>query len=109
MFVPQLPPYITGVNHWEAISVFLFRKGGRACCYRILSFALFPILSVSVAYFSWPHLIGTEVFYIMAGIGYRHKYFKKYKLVTLKAELTGDPKLSRYPKTAEELMQVTYT
>ena len=25
MFVPQLPPFITGVTHWEALSVFLFR------------------------------------------------------------------------------------
>jgi len=25
MFVPQLPPYITGVTHWEALSVFLCR------------------------------------------------------------------------------------
>ena len=114
-FVPQLPPFITGLRHWEGVWVFLLNpdnkeelKGPKICLYRILSIVLFPVLCVSVAYFSWPHLIGTEVFYIMAGIGYRHKYFKKYKLVTKKAELTGDPKLSRYPKTAEELMQVTY-
>ena len=25
MFVPQLPPFITGVTHWESVSVFLFR------------------------------------------------------------------------------------
>ena len=25
MFVPQLPPFITGVTHWEATTTFLFR------------------------------------------------------------------------------------
>ena len=25
MFVPQLPPFITGVTHWEATTNFLFR------------------------------------------------------------------------------------
>ena len=25
MFVPQLPPFITGVTHWESVYIFLFR------------------------------------------------------------------------------------
>ena len=81
-------------------------KGPKICLYRILSIVLFPVLCVSVAYFSWPHLIGTEVFYIMAGIGYRHDFFEKYRLVATKAELSGDPKLSKFPTSVEELTQV---
>ena len=107
MFVPQMPPYITGVTHWESLHVFLCQyKGPRKCCYVILSFVCCPILSVSVAYFSWPHLIGTEVFYIMAGIGYDHSFFAKYKLITEKAELSGNPKCANFPCSADSLMNV---
>lgn len=104
-FVPQLPPYITGVTHWESIHVFLCGK--RHCCIKILGILCYPILSVGVAYFSWPHLIGIEVFYIMAGIGYDHPFFKKYKLVTEKAELSGNPRCAHFPTTADTLMNVS--
>ena len=110
MLVPEMPPYITGVTHWESIHVYLWRYNGRRqCCYKILAVCLFPILSVAVAYFSWPHLIGTQVFYIMAGIGYEHNYFKKYKLITEKAELSGNPRLAYFPSSADVLMNVSAT
>ncbi len=112
MFVPQMPPYITGVTHWESLSQFLWNCKGpcrqwcRGCCNKILALGCFPILSVGVAYFSWPHLIGTQVFYIMAGIGYDHSFFKKYKLVVRKAELSGNPRLAHFPSSAETLINV---
>ena len=74
--------------------------------YIILSFGAFPITSVFVAWISWPHLIGTQVFYIMAGIGYNHSFFEKYKLITQKAELSGDPNMSRFPGSFEDLTEV---
>ena len=80
---------------------------GQGCMWKILAFGAFPFTSVAVAWFSWPHLIGTEVFYIMAGIGYRHDYFDKYKLVTQKAELSGNPNLSRFPDSMDDLTEVT--
>lgn len=108
MFVPELPPYITGVTHWESIYMFLFRyRGPRQCCYKIMGILCFPVLSVAVAYFSWPHLIGTEVFYIMAGIGYEHSFFNKYKLITQKAELSGNPRCGYFPSSADTLMNVS--
>lgn len=103
--MPQLPPYITGVTHWESFHAFLYSKG--PIHYKILAFLSFPVLSVSVAYFSWFHLIGTEVFYIMAGIGYNHSYFDKYKLITQKAELSGNPRLGYFPSSADTLMNVS--
>ncbi|XP_065899514.1 uncharacterized protein [Dysidea avara] len=108
MLVPQLPPFITGVTHWEAVSVFLCRqKGAKACCWKVLALACFPFTSVAVAWFSWPHLIGTEMFYIMAGIGYKHSYFKKYKLITQKAELSGDPNCSRFPDSYQDMTEAS--
>jgi len=74
--------------------------------YKILALAAFPFTSVFVAWVSWPHLIGTEVFYIMAGIGYDHSFFKKYKLITQKAELSGDPNISRFPDSFDDLTEV---
>ena len=107
-FVPQMPPYITGVTHWENLHKFLWHYNGpRQCCFKILAMLVFPILSVSVAYFSWPHLIGTEVFYIMAGIGYDHSFFKKFKLITEKAELSGNPRCAFFPESADTLMNVS--
>ena len=87
-------------------SVFYRKKGAAACCWRVLALGAFPVTSVAVAWFSWPHLIGTEVFYIMAGIGYRHSYFKKYKLITQKAELSGDPALSHFPDSFHDMTEV---
>ena len=75
--------------------------------YKILALAAFPFTSTFVAWVSWPHLIGTEVFYIMAGIGYNHKYFQKYKLITQKAELSGDPNVSRFPDSFDDLTEVS--
>lgn len=72
----------------------------------MLAFGCFPITSVAVAWFSWPHLIGTEMFYIMAGIGYKHSFFKKYKLITKKAELCGDPNVSRFPSDYQNMTEV---
>lgn len=74
--------------------------------YIILSVAAFPITSVFVAWVSWPHLIGTEVFYIMAGIGYDHSFFKKYMQITQKAELSGDPNMSRFPDSFKDMTEV---
>ena len=73
----------------------------------MLAFAAFPFTSVLVAWISCPHLIGTEVFYIMAGIGYNHSYFEKYKLITQKAELSGDPNISRFPDSFDDLTEVS--
>lgn len=103
-FCSSIAPYITGVYHWESISQFLCGKSH--FIFKVLAVVCFPVLSVSVAYFSWPHLIGTEVFYIMAGIGYEHSYFKKYKLVVEKAELSGNPRVAQFPMSADTLMQV---
>ncbi|CAC5380035.1 unnamed protein product [Mytilus coruscus] len=65
---------ILRVQHWESMHIYFMIKRNNAAstikhiCYVFLSLLLFPILSVAVAWFSWPHLIGTEVIYIMAGI-----------------------------------------
>lgn len=56
-----------GVQHWESMHMFFMMKRKdtastfKHICFVILSILLFPILSVAVAWFSWPHLIGTEV------------------------------------------------
>ena len=86
--------------------IFCRQKGAKACCWKVLALACFPFTSVAVAWFSWPHLIGTEMFYIMAGIGYKHSYFKKYKLITQKAELSGDPNCSRFPDSYQDMTEV---
>jgi len=60
------------------LSKFYHRKSGsKSFIWKLLAFGCFPITSVAVAWFSWPHLIGTEVFYLMAGIGYKHSDFEK--------------------------------
>ena len=83
------------------------QKGPEAWAWRILALGAFPFTSVAVAWFSWPHLIGTEVFYIMAGIGYEHSDFEKFKLITEKAELSGNPIVSRFPDNFQDLTEVT--
>jgi len=42
----------------------------------------------------------------MAGIGYKHSDFEKYKLITEKAELTGNPIVSRFPDSFHDLTEV---
>ena len=83
------------------------QKGAKACFWRMLALGAFPVTSVAVAWFSWPHLIGTEVFYIMAGIGYKPCDFEKYKLITEKAELSGNPIISRFPDSFHDLTEVS--
>ncbi|XP_055997796.1 uncharacterized protein LOC130047213 [Ostrea edulis] len=76
------------------------------CGFVTLSLLSFPILSVSVAWFSWPHLIGTEVIYIMAGIGYRPKFFKEYFRIVEKSESFGNPIIDRFPTNHKDVMSV---
>ena len=61
-----------------------------------------------MTWISWPHLIliGTEVFYVMADIGYNHSYFKKYRLITQNAELSGDPNISCFPDSFDDLTEI---
>ena len=47
------------------------------------------------------------MFYIMAGIGYDHSYFQKYKLIIEKAELSGNPNVDVFPSSADTLMNVS--
>ena len=105
----RVPPYITGTTHWESTHTHLWRYNGpRHCCYKVLAiFPCFPVLSVAVAYFSWPHLVGTEVLYLMSGIGYKHGYFTKFRLITEKAELSGNPRCAYFPSSADTLMNVS--
>ncbi|XP_053402941.1 uncharacterized protein LOC128558118 [Mercenaria mercenaria] len=109
--VPQMPPYITGLHHWESMHAFFCKKyqtserTWRGRLYIVAALLCFPLLSVAVAWFSWPHLIGTMVFYIMAGIGYQHSSFKKYRRVVEKAELSGNPGLDHFPTRVEDLKQ----
>ena len=51
--------------------------------------------------------MGIEVFYIMAGIGYNHSYFEKFKLIATKAELSGNPRVAYFPSSADTLMNVS--
>ncbi|XP_071144153.1 uncharacterized protein [Mytilus edulis] len=109
--VPQMPPYITGVEHWESVRAYMYicktpknaKSRAKHICFVVLSVVLFLILSVSVAWFSWPHLIGTEVIYIMAGIGYRPRYFKKFFRVVEKIELQGNPIIDTFPTTHKDI------
>ena len=59
---------IVGMEHWESLYTFfnLWRNRigegrCRAIVYQAGALICFPVLSVAVAWFSWPHLIGTEV------------------------------------------------
>ncbi|CAG2203946.1 unnamed protein product [Mytilus edulis] len=62
----QIPFYDARVQHWESMHMYFMMKRKdtvstiKHICFVILSVLLFPILSVAVAWFSWPHLIGTE-------------------------------------------------
>ena len=47
------------------------------------------------------------MFYIMAGIGYDHSYFHKYKRIIQKAELSGNPNVDVFPSSADTLMNVS--
>lgn len=81
IFVPEMPPYIAGVTHWESLHIFLCQyKSLWQFCYRIMFFVCCPILSVSVAYFFWPHWVRSVLNYG------RHcviiAFFEKYKLIT---------------------------
>lgn len=61
-----------GASHWESLHVFLWHesKNGKlkkqkswfwSYFFTLAPIVTFLMLSVSVAWFSWPHLIGTEV------------------------------------------------
>ena len=56
-----------GYQHWELFHVFFCKKRTdpqkkcTSCCFIVMALIAFPFFSVAVAWFSWPHLIGTEV------------------------------------------------
>ncbi|XP_061171881.1 uncharacterized protein LOC133181379 [Saccostrea echinata] len=108
----QIPAFITGVTHWESLHMFFLKRRKtlesrcKNCGFVVLSLICFPFLSVSVAWFSWPHLIGTEVIYIMAGIGYRPKFFKEYFRIVEKSESFGNPVIDRFPTSHKDVMAI---
>jgi len=101
LLVPQLPPYITGVNHWESPLAFI-QKGNVV----FLLSALFSafIFAPLVSYISHPHLIGTEIIYIMFGLGYHSEFYAEYRRMVQKAELCGNPALDEVPKSFKNLV-----
>ncbi|KAK3597066.1 hypothetical protein CHS0354_022071 [Potamilus streckersoni] len=96
MCSPQLPPYITGVDHWESLPAFFCQKSTSAeqfvkrLCFRFMAILSYPTLSTAVSWFSWPHLIGIEVFYILGGIGFKPKFFQDLLRVAEKEERSGN-------------------
>ena len=113
MFVPEMPPYIAGVTHWESLHIFLCQyKGPWQFCYRIMCFVCCPILSVSVAYFFWPHWDRSVLNYG------RHwviiAFFEKYKLITeifceaWKRTLIMHTHCNKYPYQTLTLWKVMY-
>ncbi|KAL3837479.1 hypothetical protein ACJMK2_022833 [Sinanodonta woodiana] len=96
MCSPQLPPYITGNDHWESLPVFFCQKSTsteqlvKRLCFRLMAILSYPTLSTAVSWFSWPHLIGIEVFYILGGIGFKPKFFQDLLRVAEKEERSGN-------------------
>jgi hypothetical protein len=57
----------SNLSNWLLVPFILFMLYTIACkkctstCFIVMSLIAFPVFSVAVAWFSWPHLIGTEV------------------------------------------------
>ncbi|VDI82422.1 Hypothetical predicted protein [Mytilus galloprovincialis] len=109
IYEQEIPPYISGAGHWESLHLYLWDRAkkqesnvGRNI-FRIAATFLFPVLSVSVAWFSWPHLIGTEIVYIMAGIGYKADMFKEFFIIAEKAKRSGNPIINHFPKYKKDI------
>lgn len=101
LMVPQLPPYVTGVNHWE--SPIAFVRHGKAVY--VLS-ALFSALFFAplVSFISHPHLVGTAIILIMFGLGYHSEFYGEYRRMIQKAELCGNPALDEVPTRFKDLL-----
>ncbi|CAG2253296.1 unnamed protein product [Mytilus edulis] len=113
-FEQEIPPEYSGASHWESLHVFLWHesKNGKlkkqkswfwSYFFTLAPIVTFLMLSVSVAWFSWPHLIGTEIIYIMAGIGYRADFFEKFIRIAEKAERSGNPIIDHFPKNKDDI------
>ncbi|CAC5397300.1 unnamed protein product [Mytilus coruscus] len=108
-FEQEIPPNISGASHWESLHVFVCHRSKKqksmvwSIIFFLAAILLFPVLSVSVAWFSWPHLIGTEIIYIMAGIGYRADFFEKFIRIAEKAERSGNPIIDHFPKNKDDI------
>ncbi|CAG2198946.1 unnamed protein product [Mytilus edulis] len=109
LVVPQLPPNVTGTNYWESYTSFFTIKRKtkestiKHMVFLSLSVVLFPVLFVFDEWVSSPRLLGTEVLYIMTGIGYRPKIFQRYFRVVEKAVLHGNPIIDRFPTNYNDL------
>jgi len=101
LIVPQLPPYITGFNHWESPLAF-FAKARPI--YIILSALSAFTFSTFVSYISWPHLIGNMVLYQLFVTGYHETFYEPYKRMVQKACLTGNPALDKVPEDFHDLI-----
>jgi len=100
IIVPQLPPYITGVNHWETTLTFFFKFDRYVFASTIAAFTFSPLVS----YISWPHLIGNMVLYQMLGVGYLAEHSDEYRRMVMKAELSGNPNLDYLPQNFAQLI-----
>jgi hypothetical protein len=101
IIVPQLPPYIVGVNHWyDTVSYFF--TGNKF--YIFLSLISSVTFSPLVSYISWPHLIGDMSIYTLLTLGYHSRFYEEYSRIVMKAELTGNPALDRIPVRFKDLI-----
>jgi len=103
IIVPQLPPYIVGVNHWYDTLKF-FTQGLSHKLYIFLSMISGFTFSPLVSYISWPHLIGDMTIYQLLSLGYHPKFYQQYARIAIKAELTGNPAMDKIPKQFKDLI-----
>jgi len=101
LIVPQLPPYIVGVNHWFDTLLF-FEKGN--WFFLFLSMISSVTFAPLVSYISWPHLIGDMTLYTLLCLGYHADFYDQYSRISLKAQLTGNPAMDRLPLRFKDLI-----
>jgi hypothetical protein len=100
IIVPQLPPYIVGVNRWFDTSDF-FSSGSKF--YLFWSAVSSVTTSPLVSYISCPHLIGNLVLFQMMTAGYKPEIFREYKRIVGKVMATGNPALDDIPTTFNQM------
>lgn len=101
IIVPQLPPYIVGVNHWYDTLDFFFTGNKLFIFFSLISSVTFSPL---VSYISWPHLIGDMTIYTLLSLGYHSDFYDEYARIALKSELTGNPAMDRVPVRFKDLI-----